>query len=81
MHRCADCLVPSRTISLEESAYQALAAAKQPGESFSRVVLRLLEADRPKLASLAGLLGPEAASVKATVSRLRREDQSSQRGP
>ncbi|MGB0653699.1 MAG: antitoxin VapB family protein [Thermoplasmatota archaeon] len=79
MHRYTDhaaAAVPSRTISLEQSAYDALAAAKRPGESFSRTVHRLVGTERPRLGDLAGLLGPrEAAPIAATLSRLRREDQ------
>ncbi len=65
----------SRTISLEKSAYEKLRAAKLRSESFSDVVARILEPDRPSLTALAGFLTPgEAKGVRAAVWRLRSED-------
>lgn len=51
----------SKTISLEESAYLKLKAAKQLGESFSQVVHRLLKDQPPSLLGFADLFSPEAA--------------------
>lgn len=46
----------SKTISLDDEAYDLLKAAKLPDESFSDVVKRALSHARPKLADFAGLL-------------------------
>lgn len=48
----------SRTISLKESAYEALRQAKRPGESFSKVVHRLLRPANDPLRRMTGLLDP-----------------------
>ncbi|MBW3583166.1 MAG: antitoxin VapB family protein [Euryarchaeota archaeon] len=65
----------SKTISLERSAYERLAAAKRPGESFSDVVNRLTQKDQPSLMEFTEVLSPEAAEdLKATFLRLREEE-------
>jgi len=65
----------SRTISLEDSAYGRLRAAKRPGESFSDVVHRILGSREPSLTHFKGLLDPNAAGELArAVERMRRED-------
>jgi len=65
----------SRTISLHKSAYEKLRAAKQPKESFTDVVNRVLEPSRPSLTALAGFLTQkEAKEVRSTIRRLRSED-------
>lgn len=64
--------MPSRTVSLEKSAYERLRAAKRPGESFSVTVNRLLEGSRPTFRSLAGFLSAkEARAVREAVGRMR----------
>lgn len=72
----------SRTISLDDDAYEKLKGAKQPGESFSDVVHRLLGPSRPRLTELAGLLDETAAEELAdVVERMRQEDIDQQRDP
>lgn len=72
----------SKTISLDDDAYEKLKAAKQPGESFSDVVHRLLGPDQPKLTDFVGILDEEAAEeLAAVVDRMRREDIEEQRDP
>lgn len=64
----------SRTISLEGSAYERLAAAKRPGESFSDVVNRLTRTTEPSLLDLVGILPRETADdLKETILRHRAE--------
>lgn len=72
--------VVSRTVSLSEDAYQALQAAKRPGESFSDVVRRLTR--RRSLTELADAVDPEAAEAIARAveaegaeRRARRQDE------
>lgn len=65
----------SKTISLDEDAYEKLKAQKKAGESFSDVVHRLVEPDQPKLTDLVGLFDEETAEdVRSVVRRMRRED-------
>jgi predicted CopG family antitoxin len=69
-----------KTISLEDSAYAKLRTAKRPGESFSEVVLRLLDEEEPSFLDFRGLLDEETATRLAEiVARMRREDILSQR--
>ncbi len=64
--------MPSRTVSLEASAYERLKAAKRPGESFTITVNRILEGSRPTFRSLAGFLsGEEAKQVRGAIKRMR----------
>ncbi|MHB8603755.1 MAG: antitoxin VapB family protein [Thermoplasmatota archaeon] len=70
----------SKTISLEDSAFERLRAAKRPGESYSDVVHRLVAREAPSLLDLAGLVSPaEGRRLKSVVARMRREDVASQR--
>lgn len=72
----------SRTISLDDDAYEKLKAAKEPGESFSDVVHRLLGPAQPRLTDLVGLLDEDAAEeLAAVVERMREEDIREQRDP
>lgn len=65
----------SKTISLEDSAYAKLKAAKRPGESFSDVIHRVLADSKPSLTDFEGLLDREAAEDLAkTIARMREED-------
>ena len=62
----------SRTVSLENSAYERLKAAKRPGESFSVAVNRILMGTRPSYRSLAGFLTKaEADQVWKAIRRMR----------
>ncbi|MGI0130814.1 MAG: antitoxin VapB family protein [Thermoplasmata archaeon] len=71
IHRC----MSSKTISLERSAYDKLRAAKRPKESFSDVVSRVLEPNRPSLTALAGFLTPdEGKAVRDTIQEMRIQD-------
>ncbi len=64
----------SKTISLEDSAYAKLKAAKRPGESFSDVIHRVLADSKPSLTDFEGLLDWEAAEDLAkTIARMREE--------
>ena len=68
-------IVPSRTISLEQSAYERLAAAKRPGESFSEVVNRLTSRSEPSLLDLVGILPADTADELKEVLATRRRAQ------
>lgn len=57
----------SKTISLEDSAYQKLLGAKRPGESFSDVVHRLLGGAEPSFRDLRGALSARDAKKAAKV--------------
>jgi len=64
--------VSSKTISLSEGAYEALARAKRPDESFSDVVLRHFP--RTSLMELFGLLKGEAGeSLAKAIDENRKE--------
>lgn len=62
----------TKTISLADDAYDALAALKRPDESFSDVVRRL--ARRRSLTELAGIIPREAAeAIHGAIDANRRE--------
>lgn len=67
----------TKTISLADDAYEALAACKRPGESFSDVARRLVQGQQKRsLLDLAGAWGSRKADadrIKATVYRARDE--------
>lgn len=67
----------ARTISLSEDAYQALAAAKRPGESFSDVVRRL--ARRRSLTDLVGVVDRRAAEAIGRAIEANRRERSVRR--
>lgn len=70
----------SKTISLEESAYEKLLAAKRTGESFSGVIHRLLSDRQPALVDFQGLLDPrDAKRLAGVVARMKRADIEAQR--
>lgn len=72
--------VGSRTISLEDSAYAKLRAAKRPGESFSDVVHRIVGDSGPSFSEFRGLLDRRAADrLASAVARMREEDLDAQR--
>jgi len=72
----------SKTISLEDSAYDKLRRSKRRDESFSDVVHRLLESRRPSLLEFTRILDQKAAlEVAEVVGRLREEDLRTQRVP
>lgn len=59
-------------MSLEDSAYERLKAAKKPGESFSVTINRILEGSRPSYRPLAGFLTrAEAKQVRRAIERMR----------
>jgi predicted CopG family antitoxin len=71
MHRC----MGTKTISLEDSAYVKLKAAKRPGESFSDVINRLLGNREPSLLDLQGLFDRRSVDqLVASIARMREED-------
>ncbi len=65
----------SRTISLEDSAYESLKAAKQPGESFSQTVRRLVAPRESPLRRLAGAWSAEKADAVGAAIQENREFQ------
>ncbi len=67
--------MPSRNISLENSAYEKLKAAKRHGESFADAVNRLVLGTRPSSSLFAGLLDNGAGvDLTKTVARMRAKD-------
>ena len=73
-------LMPSKTVSLENSAYDRLKAAKRGDESFSQAVNRILSGSRPSFRSLAGsLTARNSAAVKAALTEMRRMESVSER--
>ena len=65
----------SKRISLEDSVYNRLRAAKRQGESFSDVVHRLLGGTEPSLSIFRGFLDKKGAEELAeVVARIREED-------
>jgi len=76
IHRC----MGSKTISLEDSAYERLLAAKRPGESFSDVVHRVLGGHDPSFLDFQGLVDRKSADRLAeAIAQMRREDIREQR--
>ncbi|HEV8360457.1 MAG TPA: antitoxin VapB family protein [Candidatus Thermoplasmatota archaeon] len=70
----------SKTISLEDSAYEKLKAAKRPGESFSGVIHRLMGDTQPSLLDFVGLVDQRTADEAArVVARMRKADLDQQR--
>jgi predicted CopG family antitoxin len=62
----------SRTVSLEQGAYERLRAAKRPGESFSQTVNRLLKDSRPSFRVLAGVLNErESTQIRRAILDMR----------
>ncbi len=64
-----------KTISLSDSVYRRLKAEKQPGESFSDVIVRLLAVKQPPLMKYAGAWKPitsaELREVRERIDLLR----------
>jgi predicted CopG family antitoxin len=72
--------VPSKTVSLESSAYERLRAAKAPDESFSETVNRILADSRPSYRVLAGVLTtPEAKDVRTAIRQMRAQEVKAER--
>ena len=70
----------TKTISLEDSAYSKLKAAKRPGESFSDIVHRILGSREPSLLEFTKLLDRKASEeLVRTIARMREEDVALQR--
>ena len=71
MHIC----MGSKTISLEDSAYTRLRAAKRSGESFCDVIHRLLGKGEPSLLEFTRLVDRQAADkIAEAVARIKQED-------
>ena len=71
----------SKTISLGDSAYAKLRAAKRPGESFSDVIQRVLGDRQPSFLDFRGLLDRKSAERLAKIlARMREEDLEAQKG-
>lgn len=64
--------VSSKTISLSDAAYAALARAKRPDESFSDVVLRHFP--RRSLLELCGIMGKEGGDALAAAIEANRKE-------
>jgi len=65
----------TKTISLEDSAYLKLKAAKRPGESFSDVINRIVGSREPSLLDLRGLFDRKSVDQLAVaIARMREED-------
>ena len=76
VHRC----MGTKTISLEDSAYGKLKAAKRPGESFSDVIHRVIGSREPSLLEFTKLLDRKASGELArAITRMRNEDIALQR--
>ena len=76
IHRC----MGTKTISLEDSAYGKLKAAKRPGESFSDVIHRVIGSREPSLLEFTKLLDRKASEELArAIARMRDEDIALQR--
>ena len=70
----------TKTISLEDSAYGKLKAAKRPGESFSDVIHRVIGSREPSLLEFTKLLDRKASEELArAIARMRDEDIALQR--
>jgi len=70
----------TKTISLEDSAYGKLKAAKRPGESFSDVIHRIVGSREPSLLEFTGLLDKKASEDLArAIARMRDGDIALQR--
>lgn len=70
----------SKTISLEQSAYERLLAAKRQGESFSDVVNRLTTDKEPRLLDLVGLADAQVAhDLKGFIHKHRAEQEALRR--
>ncbi|OGS51304.1 MAG: hypothetical protein A3K65_02785 [Euryarchaeota archaeon RBG_16_68_12] len=70
----------TKTISLEDSAYERLRAAKRPGESFSDVIRRVLGDREPSFSDFRGLVDRRGAKHLAdAIARMREEDIRAQR--
>lgn len=72
----------SKTISLDDDAYETLKNQKRPGESFSDVIHRMLGPAQPSVREFVGLLSEEAAEELAdVVEKMREDDLDRQRDP
>ena len=75
MHRQYTEIMGYKTISLTDAVYRKLKAEKRSRESFSDVILRLLEAKQPPLMKYAGawktLTDTELEEIRSRIDRLR----------
>jgi predicted CopG family antitoxin len=64
-----------KTISLSDAVYRRLRAERRSGESFSDVIVRLLEAKQPPLMKYAGAWKPlskaELTEIRSRIVKLR----------
>lgn len=66
-------------MSLEESAYERLKAAKAPDESFSEAVHRILADSKPSFRQLSGVLAStEAEAIRTAIRRMRTQEASAE---
>jgi predicted CopG family antitoxin len=64
-----------RTISIERSTYERLKAARQPGESFTDIINRLVSEREPRLLDFVGLFDRKAAdAIAKSVAAVRQEE-------
>ncbi|TLZ66618.1 MAG: hypothetical protein E6K16_01875 [Methanobacteriota archaeon] len=71
----------TKTISLEDSAYEKLRGAKRPGESFSDVVRRILGGREPSFSDFRGIVDRRGVKALAeAVAKMREEDIRVQKG-
>jgi predicted CopG family antitoxin len=72
--------MPSKTVSLETSAFKRLKAAKRPDESFSDTINRLLKETRPSFRVLAGTLTvDDARKVRRALAAMRQREAPAER--
>jgi predicted CopG family antitoxin len=72
--------MPSRTVSLETSAYERLRAAKRPGESFSDAINRILEDSGPSFRVLAGIFTvDDSRKIRRAIAAMRQREAPAER--
>ena len=62
----------TKTVALSDEAYDLLDSAKQPDESFSKAVIRIVKGRRPSVMDLCGIWKDDR-DIEATYARLRKE--------
>jgi predicted CopG family antitoxin len=69
----------TKTISLSDEAYKALAGLKRPGESFSDVALRVAGEQKRSIMDLAGTWAMSEREADALKARIRKDRDASLR--